>query len=48
MRAKHLVRRHDFDITALKSFFKWTDATIAAEYASSEETDIKRRLAGEN
>ncbi|HUS50825.1 MAG TPA: hypothetical protein VMZ91_11720 [Candidatus Paceibacterota bacterium] len=47
MRAKHLVRRHNFDITALKSYFSWTDSTIAAEYASSEEKDIKRRLMGE-
>ena len=46
MRAKHLVRRNGFDVTALKAFFHWKDATIATEYAASETSDIKRRLLG--
>jgi integrase len=46
LRAQHLLRYHNFDITSLQAYFNWKDATIAAEYAKSDAKDIKRRLLG--
>jgi hypothetical protein len=46
LRAQHLLRYHNFDITSLQAYFNWKDSTVAAEYAKSDAKDIKERLLG--